>query len=75
MVEFLAWKEKEEEISNTSYVKTQQTYHSKFEGSYCNTIIDLVVLFIEDGSYCMVSYLDNYSSHSYCMYHDVTHHI
>ena len=29
MIEFLAWKEKEEEISNTSYVKTQQTYHPK----------------------------------------------
>ena len=28
MVEFLAWKEKEEEICNTCYVKTQQTYVS-----------------------------------------------
>ena len=33
MVEFLAWKEKEEEISNTSYVKTQQMYHPKLEST------------------------------------------
>ena len=26
MIEFLAWKEKLEEITNTCYVKTQQTY-------------------------------------------------
>ena len=37
-VEFLAWKEKEEEASNTSYVKTQQTYHPKLESTiqYCS---------------------------------------
>ena len=34
MIEFLAWKEKEEEITNTCYVKTQQTYHPKIECMY-----------------------------------------
>ena len=33
MVEFQAWKENEEEISNTSYVKTQQAYHPKLEST------------------------------------------
>ena len=39
MVEFLAWKEKEEETSNTCYVKTQQTYHPKLESI---TLVKLV---------------------------------
>jgi len=33
MMEFLAWKEKVEETTSTSYVKTQQTYsHPRLEG-------------------------------------------
>ena len=32
MAEFMAWKDKEEESTNTSYVRTQQTYHPASEG-------------------------------------------
>ena len=32
MAEFMAWKDKEEEVTNTSYVRTQQTYHPAYEG-------------------------------------------
>jgi len=34
MIEFLAWKENEEETTTTCYVKTQQTYHPKLESMY-----------------------------------------
>jgi len=32
MTEFLAWKEKEEEATSTTYVKKQQTYQPQSEG-------------------------------------------
>jgi len=35
MIEFRAWKEKEEKATGTCYVKTQQTYyHPKLESMY-----------------------------------------
>ena len=32
MAEFMAWKDREEEATNTSYVRKQQTYHPVSEG-------------------------------------------
>ena len=64
MAEFMAWKDKEEEATNTSYVRTQQNYHPVSELRY--HLMHKYILICICVCY-MIIYLYNQVMYNLCM--------